>query len=70
MSFHVTAETVRSQWGVPLQWAANYPAWPDHLRHWLASSRAAGLTVITVRPTRYEVELIATKPGAEIGDYA
>jgi hypothetical protein len=68
--FYPSAETVRMDWGVPLQWARNYPAWPERVRDFLAQARASGLTVITVRLERQTVELIATKPGDEVGDYA
>lgn len=64
------AETVRCDWGVPVGWARSYPAWPQAVREWLANVRARGLTVITVRPRQHGVDLIATRPGDEVGDYA
>jgi hypothetical protein len=68
--FVTSAETVRCDWGVPLSWARAYPAWPQAVREWVANVRRDGLTVITVRPGPHGVDLIATRPGEPVGDYA
>ena len=54
------SHVARMEWGVPIGWAASYPAWEDSVRRFVREARAAGLTRFVLKGDR--ITLISGKP--------